>query len=285
MENALEVRGLRKAYPGFLLGDVSFSLPHGFIMALVGPAGAGKTSIVRLILGLARKDGGEVRILGGDAGDGAAGRQRVGFVLETPPFYGHLTARAMGRLVAPHYQRWDGGAFTALTEELEIPLGRRIATLSKGTRTKLALALALSHGAELIVMDEPTSGLDPVVRRNLLRILQKLIGDGRTSVLFSTHITSDIERVADYITFLQEGRLLFSCTREELRERWAVVQGPPELAGLATGPSLHGLRIGKVGFRVLSSDAAAARKRFGPEALVEPASLEDIMVHMGRNEP
>lgn len=283
MESALEIRGLCKAYPGFRLHDVSLSLPRGYIMGLVGPNGSGKTTTIRLLMGLARRDAGEITILGRElAGREAGLRERIGFVHETPALYDHVSVSSMRSIVAPHYERWDEERFLSLAEELELPLRKKIGALSRGMRTKLALALALSHHAELVVMDEPTSGLDPVVRRRLLSMLQELIGDGEASVLFSTHITSDLERVADYVTFLNCGEVVFSATRDEIREHWAVVKGPPELAGRATGPSFHGLQRGEVGFRVVTSDAAAARNRLGEAALVEPATLEDIVEHVGR---
>jgi ABC-2 type transport system ATP-binding protein len=282
-ELALEVRGLAKSYLGFRLHDVSFSLPRGYIMGLVGPNGAGKTTIVRLLMGLARPDAGEIVLLGQvSSGTEASLRGRIGFVHEAPAFYDHLSVGAMRSVVAPHYEGWDEERFLYLTRELDLPLQKRIGTLSKGMRTRLALALALSHHAELVVLDEPTSGLDPVVRRRLLTMLQDLISDGRTSVLLSTHITSDLERVADFITFLRDGEVVVSSSRDEIREHWAMVKGPPELANLATGPAFHGLRRGEVGFRVVTSDAAAARRLLGSAALVEPASLDDIVEHVGR---
>jgi ABC-2 type transport system ATP-binding protein len=283
MELALNVRGLAKSYPGFRLHDVSFSLPRGYIMGLVGPNGAGKTTVIRMLMGLAHPEGGQVVVLGEElAGREAELRGRIGFVHEAPAFYDHIGVGAMRSIVAPHYERWDEERFRALTAEFELPLRKRIGTLSKGMRTKLALALALSHHAELVVMDEPTSGLDPVVRRRLLTTLQGLIADGETSVLFSTHITSDLERVADFITFLRDGEVVFSSSRDEIRERWALIKGPPEMADRAIGPAFHGLRCGEVGFRVVTSDAAAARRQLGDDALVEPASLEDIVEHVGR---
>jgi ABC-2 type transport system ATP-binding protein len=253
-------------------------------MGLIGANGAGKTTIIKLVMGLIRKDAGCVRILGEDHdGREAHLRERIGFVHETPAFYNHLTVSAMRGIVAPHYDRWDDGCFLLLAEEFELPLHKKVGTLSKGTRTKLALALALSHHAELVVMDEPTSGLDPVVRRRLLGKLQELIGDGATSVLFSTHITSDLERVADYVTCLHRGKVVFFSTRDEVRDRWAMVKGPPDRAGEAVGESYYGMRRGEVGFQVLTSNAVEARRRFGDGVLVEPATLEDIMYYLGRS--
>jgi ABC-2 type transport system ATP-binding protein len=286
MENAVEIRRLCKRYRGFALEEVSFDVPRGYIMGLIGPNGAGKTTIIKLLMGLVRRDAGEIRLFGEDAERaGASLRSRVGFVYEAPCFPEDATLGEISAAVAPFYHRWDRERFASLVEEFEIPSRRRFKKLSQGMQTKLALAVALSHHAELIVMDEPTSGLDPAARRRLLDMLQDLIAGGTASVLLSTHITSDLERVADYVTLLHRGRRVFSTSRDELRERYAVVKGPPSLASRFAGPTFHGMRRGEVSFRVLTSDAASVRGTLGAEVVVEPATLQDIMDHIGRSDP
>ncbi|MBN2264596.1 MAG: ABC transporter ATP-binding protein, partial [Candidatus Aminicenantes bacterium] len=231
MEPALEVSRLRKEYPGFTLRDVSFALPRGHIMGLIGPNGAGKTTVIKLILNIVRRASGEIKVLGVDSlGHEREVKARTGFVLDEAPFYGYLKAGGIASVVAPFYPAWDGARFERLCREFDLPRGRRVNALSRGMKMKLALAVALAHDAELILLDEPTSGLDPVFRRELLDRLQGLIQDGRTAVLFSTHITSDLERVADYITCLRDGELIFSASREDVFDRWALVKGGPKLA-------------------------------------------------------
>ena len=284
MDSILEVRGLDKSYEGFALRGVSFSLPRGYIMGLIGPNGAGKTTIIRLILGLARPDGGEIRALGLDvATDGAAIRSRIGFVHEAPTFYLHLTVAGLASIVAPFYPRWDAALFRRLASEFELPPGKRIYALSRGMRMKLALALALSHDAELLVLDEPTSGLDPVFRRELLERLSVYIQDGNRSVLFSTQITSDLERVADYITFIQGGHLVFSATRDEVKDRWGLVKGGLELLDERHRSFLRGIETSAFSFTAITDDVEAARQRFsGRDVVIERASLEDVMFYLSK---
>jgi ABC-2 type transport system ATP-binding protein len=279
MEYALETNGLRKEYPGFTLDDVSFSLPRGTIMGLIGPNGAGKTTVIKLILNLVVRKSGSVKVFGLDnLSHETEIKSRVGFVLDEPPFYSYLRVKDIGALVAPFYRSFDRAGFRRLCGEFELPLRKRVGALSRGMKMKLALAAALAHGAELILMDEPTSGLDPVFRRELLERLSALIQDGRTSVLFSTHITSDLERVADFITCLREGELLFSTTRDEVMESWALVKGGNELLTAETASLFRGLRRGPYGFKALTDRAAEARRRLGPGgAVIERVALDDIV--------
>jgi ABC-2 type transport system ATP-binding protein len=282
-DNALEVRGVSKSYKGFTLRDVSFTLPRGAIMGLIGPNGAGKTTIIKLIMNLVHRDGGAIEICGLDNRRAeAAAKERIGFVYDEPAFLESATGRVIARSLAPFYPRWDQQQFEALARELELPLGRRFGQLSQGMKTKLALALALAHDAELVVMDEPTAGLDPVIRRLLLGKLAELRAGGVCSVLFSTHITSDLERIADYITFVRDGTIVLCASRDELLERWGVVRGGTDLLDGALAPVLRGWRRHAFGVEALVCDRAAAAPLLGGRSLCEPATLEDIVVLHGR---
>jgi ABC-2 type transport system ATP-binding protein len=282
---ALEIRNLRKEYPGFTLRDVSFNLPRGYIMGLIGPNGAGKTTVIKLILNLVRREAGDIRALGLDnLRDEAELKSRIGFVLDEPPFYGYLRVAAMADVVAPFYKAWDGVLFRRLCGEFDLPMRKRVNALSRGMKMKLALAFALAHGAELILMDEPTSGLDPIFRRELLERLSGLIRDGRTSVLFSTHITSDLERVADYITCLREGELLFSATRDEVIERWAIVKGGADLLTEETERLFKSVRLGPYGFTGLTSNREEAGRLLGGKgAVIERVKLDDLVFLLSRS--
>jgi ABC-2 type transport system ATP-binding protein len=282
VDTILELDGVAKRYEGFALSDVSFSLPRGYIMGLVGPNGAGKTTLVKLILNLVRRDGGRILAFGRDVRrDEIAVRSRIGFVHEAPTFYDHLQAGRLASLVAPFYPTWDAGLFQRLARQFDLPLSRTIWRLSRGTRTKLALAIALAHHAELLVLDEPTTGLDPVFRRELLDHLLGCLEDGRTSVLFSTHITSDLDRIADYVAFMHNGRLILSSPKDALQERWAIVKGGLELLNDATRRLFRGLEVGEFGFTALTDDVEAIRRRFGPSLVViERATFEDVMLHL-----
>ena len=284
MTNVLELRGVGKKYEGFALDDISLTLPPGVIMGLIGPNGAGKSTIVKLILNLVHRDAGELRVFGLDAArDEAAVKARIGFVHEVPAFYPHMTIAGLGALVAPFYPRWDEPRFRQLLKDFDLPPRKRFWRLSRGMRTKVALALALSHHAELLVLDEPTSGLDPVFRRELLERLTGYIADEGASVLFSTHITADLERTADYVTFVQDGRLVFSSTRDEVMDGWALVKGPLALLDSDTRAWLKGAEAGPLGFVGVCDDIRAARRRFaGQDVVIERPSLEDIMCYTRR---
>lgn len=279
MTSVLDMRDVGKRYEGFALERISLTLPPGVIMGLIGPNGAGKSTIVKLILNLVRRESGDLRVFGLDpARDDRAVKSRIGFVHEVPTFYPHMTVAGLGAMAAPFYPRWDADVFKRLLREFDLPPRKRFGTLSRGMRTKAALALAMSHHAELLVLDEPTSGLDPVFRRDLLERLTTYIGGEGASVLFSTHITADLERTADYITFVQGGRLVFSSTRDEVMDGWALVKGPLALLDAEVRAWFRGVEESPLGFVGVSDDVAAARRRFaGLDVVIERPSLEDIM--------
>jgi len=279
MAPLLEVHGLTKRYPGFTLDDVSFSIPAGYVMGLVGPNGAGKTTTIRSILGLVRRDAGDVRVTGLDpAVQGPAARARMGFVHDEPQFPRHLTLISNARLVARFYAGWDEAAFRRLSSAFGLPLRQRYGTLSRGTKMKFALALALSHRARLLVLDEPTSGLDPIFRRELLDVLLGVLQDEGVSVLFSTHLTADLDRVADYVTLLQAGRVVFSALKDEILERWGVVRGGLDLLDHPACRAFHGVHRHPHGFEAITDDADAARRELGDAAVVERPTLEDVVL-------
>jgi len=284
MEYSLEVKALRKEYPGFTLKDVSFVLPGGHIMGLIGPNGAGKTTVIKLILNIVRRTAGEIRVLGLDnLAREEEVKSRVGFVLDETPFYGYLKVDGVASVIAPFYPTWDRARFESLCREFELPRTKRVNALSRGMKMKLALAVALSHGAELVLLDEPTSGLDPVFRRELLERLSGLIQDGRTSVLFSTHITSDLERVADYITCLKDGDLVFSATREEILDHWALVKGGAELFEGEYEKLYKSISRGPYGVTALTSDKEEVRRQLAARgAVIERIRLDDLVFFLGR---
>ncbi len=284
MEPILELRHVTKAYEGFTLEDVSFALPRGYIMGLIGPNGAGKTTIVKSILNLVRIDGGEIRVAGLDhRRDEVDVRSRIGFVHENPRFHDALTVERAAAVIAPFYPTWDRAEFGRLAAEFGLPRRQRVRTLSRGQRTRFALAVALAHRAELLLLDEPSSGLDPVFRRELLDRLSGVIEGGHTSVLFSTHITADLDRIADYVTFVRQGRLVFSAAKDDVRERWVLVKGGTELLTDEVRARLAGIVVHEFGFTALTGDLAGLRALLaGAQLVVEPATLEDVLFYTGR---
>ena len=283
MDPLLNVHGLVKRYPGFALSAISFRLPPGYVMGLIGPNGAGKTTTLKTILGLLRRDAGEILIAGLDPQiDGAAARARIGFVHDEPRFHRYLTLKHIARLISRFYDDWDEPTFRRLADAFGLTLGKRFGALSRGTRMKFALSLALSHRASLIVLDEPTSGLDPVFRRELLDVLHEQMKDAQASVLFSTHITADLDRIADYVTLLQEGRVVFSETKDDILERWALVKGGLDLLTGSTNGLFRGMRRGPHGFEAITENVAAVRGKLGDAVLIERPTLEDIVLLTSR---
>jgi ABC-2 type transport system ATP-binding protein len=281
-ENVLQVTGLEKRYGDFALKDVTFSLEGGYVMGLVGPNGAGKTTIIKLIMNLIAPDAGEIRLFGLDHRTHEAEvKKRIGWVYDVPPFYLDASLHDTKRAIAPFYPGWDEGLFQELAAQFELPLKKKLKKLSQGMKTKFALALALSHDADLLVLDEPTTGLDPVVRRELLHGFSDLLRDGGKSILFSTHITTDLERVADYVTFIRDGIITLSASREDLSEHWGVLRGDEEALAALDPDTRKGIRRHAHGVDVLTSDVAAARTACGDRIVVDPATFEEMVVLMG----
>jgi len=276
---ALELDSVGKNYNDFALRDVSFELPRGYVMGLIGANGAGKTTILKLIMNLIRRDSGRIKVFGKDNLEHEVEIKRnIGFVHDVPRFYDEARLTDIARAVAPFYPRWDGARFDSLVGEYGLPMRKRFRTLSTGMKTQFALCLALSHDADLILMDEPTSGLDPIVRRELLDKLRDNQQDERKSIVFSTHITSDLENIADYITCVHDGQLMFCSPRDEVFERWGVVKADEAVLSGEIQGLLYGVRRGSYGCEALTHDIEAARAFLPSEAVIEKASLEDIVV-------
>ncbi|MBN2355007.1 ABC transporter ATP-binding protein [candidate division KSB1 bacterium] len=278
MESVLELKNVRKNYGDFVLDDVSFTLPQGYIMGLVGPNGAGKTTIIKLIMNLIMKNHGSIKIFGLDHQEHEVEiKARIGFVYDLPNFYDHLNLRQMKNIIRRFYRTWDEAVFQQLTDRFELPLKKTMRKFSRGMQMKAAIAIALSHHADFICMDEPTSGLDPVFRRELLDLLYELLQNENKSILFSTHITSDLERIADYITFINHGRIVFSRSKDEVFENYALVKGGKELIDAEAKRCFAGIRMGEFGFEALTADVRLVKKQFGSDVVIDRATLEDIM--------
>jgi ABC-2 type transport system ATP-binding protein len=283
MDCALEIKGLRKEYRDFILKDASFSLPQGYIMGLVGPNGAGKTTIIKLILNLVRRNAGEVKVFGMDnLKHEAEIKSRIGFVHETPSFFEDISLKDIKAAVSLFYKKWDDKLFQSLISEFGLPTEKKYKKLSHGMKMKFSIALALAHDADLLIMDEPTSGLDPVFRRELLERLSGLMQNERTSILFSTHITSDLERTADYITLINDGDVVFSLPKDDVRDKWGIVKGGKELLAEPFGKLFRGIRETSFGVEALTSDISEARKVLNSAVVIERASIEDIMIFMDK---
>lgn len=277
MDTVLAVRNLCKVYPGFALQDVSFTVPAGTVTGLIGANGAGKTTTLRVLLGLSRACGGTVEYFetGQDAASPAV-RARIGAVLDGGGFFEDLTVSQMTSMIAPAYPAWSQDDCRRLMDMLSIDPRKRVKALSKGMRAKFALVLALSHKADLLIMDEPTSGLDPMTRRELLDVLLEFLGDSERAVLLSTHITSDLDRIADSIVLLDDGEVLFQQNKDELLDSWRLVRGGLQQLPPDAQPLLHDVRTTPFGFTALTHEPEALQGT-APDLVFERPSIDDIM--------
>lgn len=280
MDNVLEIRNVSRDLKSFRLDNINLTLERGYVMGLIGPNGAGKTSLIRLVLNLLRKDSGSVRIFGMDHIENEKEvKERIGFVYDENIYPESLRLGQLGKLLAGFYRRWDHQMFMDYLKMFDLDPEKKLAKLSKGMKMKFSIAAALSHHAELIIMDEPTSGLDPVFRRELLDILHGLMEDGERSIIFSTHITSDLDRIADVITLMDNGRIALSVPFDEIIENYRVIKGPKALAEKIDQSWLCGIRINKFGFEALCTDGAKAAREYGNAVVLEKPSIEDIMFY------
>lgn len=283
MKNILEVKDLRKEFKGFTIDNISFNLEPGYIMGFIGPNGAGKSTTIKLIMNLLKKDGGDIKVFGLDnIKNEKEVKNRIGFVYDENYYYEDLTITQMKNIVAGFYSNWDDNAFNKYLKEFDLNPKAKIKTLSKGMKMKFSLTVALSHNADLILMDEPTSGLDPVFRREILDILYNIIQDDKKSIFFSTHITTDLEKIADYITFINKGKIVFSRSKDDVLESYKVVKGGIDLLDRETRKEFIGIRETSVGFEALTDNADNIRKLFKSDVLIEKATLEDIMFYTVR---
>jgi len=279
----LQVQNLTKTFKGFKLDNISFSLEKGYIMGFIGPNGAGKSTTIKLIMNLLKKDAGDVLVFGLDhIKHEKEIKNRIGFVYDENYYYEELTPKQMAGIIAPLYKNWDDNAFNSYVKRFELPLNKKIKELSKGMRMKFSLAIALSHNADLLIMDEPTSGLDPIIRNEFLDILTGVCRDEEKSVFFSTHITSDLDKVADYITFICDGKIVFSSAKDDILESYCLVKGANGLVGEEEKKSFIGIRENRFGFEGLAKDRNRIRRMFGDNVVIDRPTLEDIMLFYTR---
>ncbi len=231
--NAIELKSLRKKYPGFALGDLNLCLPQGCILGLVGENGAGKSTTIKLLLDVIRPDSGSIHLLGKE--HLAVNREDIGVVLDDVGIPGNLTAKKIGKIMSITFSNWDNAAYTDYLHRFSLPENKKFREFSRGTKMKLGIAIALSHHPKLLILDEATSGLDPVVRDEILDIFLDFARDPEHTILISSHIVSDLEKICDYIAFLHKGQLLLFEEKDSLRERYGLAHLTP--AQLVTIPA------------------------------------------------
>jgi len=280
MENVVEFNNVTKKFKGFSVKNIDLQVKQGFITGFIGANGAGKTTTIKMMMNLLRPDVGEIKLFGLDyMKHEKAIKERIGFVYDSNVFFEGLNLKDIKRIVAPAYRNWDDTLFNQYVEKFELPLNKAIKTFSKGMQMKASLVIALSHHAELIIMDEPTAGLDPIFRRELLNLLQELMIDGNRTIFFSTHITTDLDRIADYIAFTQSGELVFNQSIHDVVENYALVKGRLDLLDRDTEKAFINVHRATTGFEALTDNIKVVKNIFGDTVAIDHASLEDIMFY------
>lgn len=283
MENVIELKDVHLKLGSFELKDFSVSVKKGFVTGFIGGNGVGKSTTIKLIMNILQPNSGDIKLFGLDYKKHEKEiKQRIGFVYDDGVFYEHLTLLEMKKIIKPVYKNWDDELFQSYVHSFQLPLNKKMKDFSKGMMMKASLAVALSHHAELIIMDEPTSGLDPIFRRELLDLLHDIMQDGEKTIFFSTHITTDLERIADYITFIHDGRHIFTNEFYKIHDQYTIVKGGLDLLDADLEKEFIALRKSKHGFEGLSANKKKVQSLFRDMALFEKATLEDIMFYTKR---
>ena len=278
-EYAIEIKGVTKKYDGFTLDNISFHVPKGSIMGFIGQNGAGKTTTIRGLLNIINIDAGEIRMLGMDhIKDEFAVKERIAVVFDELPFHDVFTAREMARIFRGLYPKWNDETFQRYLDRFQLPQKKKIGKFSKGMKMKLQIACALSHGAELLVMDEATTGLDPVVRTEILDMFLEYLQDEGHSILMSSHITSDLEKIADSVTFIDRGKIMLSGYKDDVLEQHGLLKCTKNDYKNIDPEDFISARLTDFGAEVMVADRNAAAKKYSG-LLIEPATLEEIMVY------
>ena len=280
MDPVLEIHNLCKTYDDFSLRNINMSLERGTLTGFIGPNGAGKTTTIKSILNMIQPDDGKITVLGMDSvTHDLEIKSKLGIVLDDGHFYEDLTLRKMKNLIAPMYSTWNDHAYQLYMRKFSLPESKKIKDLSRGMRMKYALVFALSHGADLFILDEPTSGLDPLVRNELIEILKDIVVEDNKTVLMSTHITSDLDKIADYLFFIFDGEIILQGQKDEIKDQHAIVKG--DTGALLPDYENHFVGINKsaYGFEGLTDNKAALKKVLPDKTAYEVPTIEDIMLY------
>ena len=284
MTNCIEIKGLCKSYGDFALKDIDLTLPGGSILGLIGENGAGKTTTIKCILNLIRRDAGEITLLGYDnVKEERLAKQDIGLVLDECFFHDTLRPLDVGRVLAPAYKNWDQALFRDYLDKFSLPEKKLIKDFSRGMKMKLSLSAALAHRPKLLILDEATAGLDPVVRDEILDEFLGFIGDEDHAILMSSHITSDLEKVADYIAYIHQGQVVLSDAKDAILDSYGRVGCTAAQLATIDPRDLLRTRRGAFGCEALVADRKAFARKY-PMLMVERTTLEDIMLFVGKGE-
>lgn len=275
MENSVYVSGLKKSFKNFALNGVELIVPRGSVVGFIGENGAGKSTTIKSILGLVRPDGGEIRVFGKPCSAlTREDKNKIGTVLGETALPENLNLKEIDRVMNKLFLQWDGEKFQSFAERFSLPRDTKVKDFSRGMRQKTAIAIALSHGAELLILDEPTTGLDPVVRDEILDLLYDFMQNEKHSVLISSHIISDLEKLCDYVAFMRGGKIVFQEEKDALYEKYAIWRGSREELSVFAPDAVVGERCGEYG-----TTALVFRDRVPNGTPLERAALEDVMLY------
>ncbi|MDE6847108.1 MAG: ABC transporter ATP-binding protein [Lachnospiraceae bacterium] len=286
MENILELQQVSKTFPrsDFILDNVSFSLPYGAILGFVGENGAGKTTTIGCILNTIAKDGGSVKLFGREMLDADTDiREKIGVVYDGDNFPSYWNAEQLSKVMQGFYTNWDEGLFSEYLEKFQLPVKRRIKQYSRGMTMKLAIAAALSHHPQLLILDEATSGLDPIMRDEMLDVFLDFVQEEDHSILLSSHITSDLEKIADYITFIHNGKLIMTVSKNDLVYNYAVMRCRESQFRALDSSDMIAYRKRDFQIDVLVSDGKEAQRKY-KDAVIDHVSLDEIMLLLVKGE-
>ncbi len=277
-ENAIEIKGLTKKYDGFTLDDISFDVPKGSVMGFIGQNGAGKTTTIKAIFNIISRDAGTIKVLGLDNIENEYEiKEDVAAVFDELPFHEDFNAKQISIVLSSVFKNWDNEKFKKLLTRFALPEKKKIKQFSKGMKMKLQIATALSHDAKLLIMDEATTGLDPVVRNEILDIFREYLQDGERSILMSSHITSDLEKIADCVTFIDKGKILLSGYKDDILDTHGLLKCSKADYENIDKEDIISARITDFGVDAMVSDREMCNKKYSG-AVIDKTTLEEIML-------